>query len=166
MPDQERLDGSDEGGLSRSKLFGWDLANTLWRRLRATATGILHTAPRAPGASEVKQIRVVVGATSVNRATVLDPSSGTKARIIAVFITSSDGTVSTFEVYFHTGANIGTTPAKAIYETVLDLVDHPADGVVFPDGAGPVGDADEVVSWRTGTEIGATAAIVLVYREE
>lgn len=166
MPDQERLDGSDEGGLSRSKLFGWDLANTLWRRLRATATGILHTAPRAPGASEVKQIRVVVGATSVNRGEVLDPTSGTKARIIAVFIHSTDAISSTFEVYFGTGANIGTAPAKSIFETVLDTADKPADHVVFPDGAGPVGLADEVVSWRTGTEIGVTAAIVLVYREE
>lgn len=128
--------------------------------------GVLAIGSRTPGASEIKQTRVAVAATSVDRATVITPTSGKKVRVLAIFVHSMDATATPIEVYFGTGANITSTIANAIFETVLDLTDKPSDGVVFPDGGGPVGAADAVVSWRTDVEIGTGAAIVLVYREE
>jgi len=82
-----------------------------------------------------------------------------------MFTTSS--TAAAFEVYFGTGANIGSDATKIIAEQYLDVGANEANtAVVFPDGAGPVGAVDDVVSIRTSTDIGANGIVNIIYREE
>lgn len=119
-----------------------------------------------PGASEVisKVLRVN---NSTARTEVAAPASGKKIRMIAVTVDKSGGTtVTTAEVYFGTGAGITTTAAKAIAEGLVDDT-LPALVHSWPDGAGPVGAADDVLSVRSGASgIGEEITIVATYREE
>ena len=124
--------------------------------------------PAHPTSTEVKTIRGATGATSTTKATLLTPTSGTRVRVIAVICCSQSTTDAYFEVYFHTGANISTTASNAIYQSPYtdSTLGNPGCSIVFPDGAGPVGDKDEVVSIRTNADIAANGIVYLVYREE
>ena len=118
------------------------------------------------GASEVTQTTVDVGATSASRQTLLTPTSGKKARIISVqvasaVLTTAPGRVS---VYFGTGAAYTTTIANAIGEFVPTITGQ--QNIVFPDGGGPVGAVDAVVSGITETETETALRYTLAYREE
>jgi len=119
------------------------------------------------GASEVTAQRAVTGSTSTTRTTACTPTSGKKIRAIAVFMFTTSSTAAAFEVYFGTGANIGSDATKIIAEQYLDVGANEANtAVVFPDGAGPVGAVDDVVSIRTSTDIGANGIVNIIYREE
>ena len=126
--------------------------------------GVLAAAPWIPGASDVKTVRSSATA-NTTKATLLDPTSGKKARVVYITVTFDSATAAGFEVYFAAGDNIGSTAGKEIAEFFLDLTDHPSDGIVFPDGGGPVGAVDDVISIRsTGTT--GTFNIIVGYREE
>ncbi len=115
------------------------------------------------GASEVKTVRAT-NTSSTTRATALTPTSGKKVRVISVNIAFNGATSNGLEVYFGTGANIGTTGGKEITEA-----HQAAIGPVFeawPDGAGPVGAVDDVVSIRGTASVAEDVELTLVYREE
>ena len=131
----------------------------------APGLGVLAVGPRAPGASEVKGDRHNL--TGTTRETVATPASGKKIRVMSVVLMNADATASKAEVYFGTGANSGTDATKIIFEAMLDLTDQPTFGLSFPDGGGPVGAADDVLSFRLGTATGGSSVTLIVhYREE
>ena len=133
--------------------------------LLVDAAGRLIVDSRAadPAASEVKTVRATNN-NSTTRATALTPTSGKKVRVISVLIAFEGSTSNGLEVYFATGANIGTTGGKEIGEA-----HQAAIGPVFyawPDGAGPVGAADDVVSIRGTAAVLEDVNLILTYREE
>ena len=142
------------------------LIDDLRGALDAVQTGRLNVNVYRDGASEAKSLRVVTGATSTTRLTAITPTSGKKIRFISVLAFTTSVTGTEIEVYFGTGATIGTDNTKAVFQPRLDLAQVPTHSQTWPDGGGPVGDADEVVSLRTGSNIGASAAIIVHYREE
>ena len=103
---------------------------------------------------------------STTKVTLVTPTSGKKIRVISIHCSSSSATASVFEAYFHTGANIDATANNAVFSTYLDTDIQPADGMVWPNGVGPLGAVDEVVSMRTGTNISAAGRFTIVYGEE
>jgi hypothetical protein len=115
--------------------------------------------------SEVKTKTLAATATSATRMEALDPTSGTAVRIISVEVAAKVTTApDKVGVYFHTGATYLTTAAKAICEGHVGTT-----GGFFrswPDGAGPIGATDEVVSWIAETETETGIDLTLVYREE
>lgn len=127
--------------------------------------GVLAAAPWIPGASDIKSQSVVVGATSVNRATVVTPTSGKKIRVVSVKLASNSATnPDKIGVYFGTGAAYLTNPTTVIgeYHTGADG----SDGQEWPDGGGPIGAVDAVLSWITETETEVGLDITVQYREE
>ena len=145
-----------DGALDRLRTLG-DTAGS--------GLGVIAAAPWIPGASDVKSIGIVVGATAVNRATVLTPSSGKKVRIISVEVAGSvTNAPDRVGIYFGTGAAYLTTAANVIAEGNIALDDDFYRS--WPDGGGPIGDADEVVSWISESECEATMDCTLQYREE
>lgn len=133
---------------------------------RATAGGSLNVAAAAPGASEVKTQFVSSVAPFSTRATAITPTAGKKVRVLGVIFSSESATLSNFELYFGTGANWGTNATKGIFYHKVDNTVNGGKAMVFPDGAGPVGAVDEVVSFRTGVDLLANANVTVFYREE
>ena len=124
---------------------------------------IIDSRAADPAASEVKTDRSTNN-NSTTVATALTPTSGKKVRIISVLIAFEGSTSNGLEVYFGTGANIGTTGGKEIAEA-----HQAAIGPVFfawPDGAGPVGAADDVVSLRGTAAVAEDVDLIVTYREE
>ena len=128
--------------------------------------GPVWTRAFKPGASEVKSIVFTSATDSSTRATVLTPTSGKKIRIVSCRQTSASATATGFGVWFGTGAAVTTDTTKVIDYAVLDLTDLPVSTIEWPDGGGPVGAVDEVVSFATNGDITTGARIVIHYREE
>ena len=126
--------------------------------------GRLVTVPYIPGASEVLSVRLRAAASST-RATVLTPTSGKAIRIISIEVNYDNTSGLLIEVYFGTGANIGTNAGKEISEGVYDRDDFHNHRVSWPDGGGPVGAVDDVLSIRSTVATGNTG-IIVHYREE
>ena len=119
-----------------------------------------------PGASEVKTARLVTVDDSTTRATIVTPTSGKKIRIISCHLTTLTTSLTQYEVYFHTGANITTNAGNEIMEVLMIRTDDFNKGRVWPDGGGPVGAVDEVVSIRTVDNIQVNCVVIIAYREE
>ena len=128
--------------------------------------GPLFTRAWRPGASEVKNLWSTSPSSSTTKATFLTPTSGKKIRAVACHMTTSSATGSFLELYFGTGANISTDATKAIMYAWLDIGDVTVFGFSWPDGGGPIGDADEVISIRTSASVAGGMRAVLHYREE
>lgn len=167
-------DAITTGRVLRTGAFGYGLApDGAWDRLRtlqntAPGLGVLAAAPYTPGASDVKATTVDIGATSVNRATALTPTSGKKVRIISAQVsghglTTAPGRIG---IYFGTGAAFTTTATKAITELVLPGGTTGSQEHTWPDGGGPVGAVNDVVSWITEAETETGLRLTLQYREE
>ena len=118
------------------------------------------------GASEVKSIHYISVSNSSTRVTIVTPTSGKKVRISSALVVSNDASVTRFEVYFDTGASITTTPSKAILEVRLESDLEKNHSMVWPDGGGPVGAVDDVVSFRATPDIADRGSITVHYREE
>ena len=118
-----------------------------------------------PGAGEVKAVRQTIS-NSTTVVTAATPASGKKIRIISVIINYDSTTATAAEVYFDTGANIASDELKAIAEAFMLSPDNAIASFTWPDGAGPVGAADDVLSVREGTGVVATLSFVIHYREE
>jgi len=126
--------------------------------------GLINVSAATVGASEVKSIWVE-NVSSTSRVTLITPTSGTKVRIISANLISTSSNICAQEVYFGTGTNITTTPANAIYEGTTDADHTPSLIGVWPDGGGPVGAVDAVVSIRANHSVNSNRWIVQ-YREE
>lgn len=124
----------------------------------------LHAVLFRRGAGEVLGSTATINL-STTRATFITPTAGKKIRIIAIICSNDTVTGAKFEWYFGTGTDIGTTAAKAIADFQLDADTVPLAYMVYPDGAGPVGAADDVLSIRISASI-ATQRFVVLYREE
>lgn len=128
-------------------------------------TDALKPISAMPGASEVKSVRQTIS-NSTTVATAATPTSGKKIRIISVIINYDSTTATAAEVYFDTGANIASDETKAIAEGFMVSPENQTVVFAWPDGAGPVGAVDDVLSVREGTAVVATLSFVIHYREE
>jgi hypothetical protein len=107
--------------------------------------GVIAAARWVPGASDVKTITVTIGATSASRNTALTPNSGKKVRIISIDVAGKLTTApDRGGVYFGAGAAYTTNPASAIAQGYLGTTGDFSR--TWPDGGGPVGAVDEVLS--------------------
>lgn len=129
-------------------------------------TGVLAAAPWIPGASAVKSVRDTTVSDSTTRVTSLTPTSGKKIRIISLNATWNNVAEGLLEIYFGTGATISTNAGKEIAQFDMDLDNIATYSMVWPDGGGPVGAVDDVVSMRTGGNISTSGMILIHYREE
>lgn len=119
----------------------------------------------AKGLSDVKTIAVTIAATAAAVQTALTPTSGFKARIVSVDVSGKLTTApDRVSVYFGTGAAYTTTAANAICQGFMAATGEFSR--VWGYGEGPVGEVDEVVSWRTETETETGMEITIAYTEE
>ena len=126
--------------------------------------GLISVSAATPGASEVKQTHVIINNSS-SRATVLTPTSGKQIRLISYIMDWDDANLSTCSIYFGTGAGIISDITKAIGEFTLQVSETATAQQVFPDGAGPIGIVDDVLSVRNVNATGDNT-ITITYREE
>jgi len=119
-----------------------------------------------PGASEVKNDSKGINATSASRNTFFSPSSGKKIRLISIKVVSNGLTTDPdrVSVYFGTGAAYTTDGTKAVTEGSPGTTGSFSES--WPDGAGPIGAADEALSWITETETETALRITCQFREE
>jgi len=120
--------------------------------------------PFKRGAGEVLAARKVTVSDSTTRVTVATPTSGKKIRIISIELNNTSSTPSFLEVYFGVGASIGAATGKEISDVVLVNSNHYR--AVWPDGGGPVGAVDNVLSLRTAINIATSGFLIAHYREE
>ena len=137
------------------------------RGLKRTG-GDIHRFPSVAGASEIISGSVSSSSDSSTRATVATPNSGKKIRIVQIMAWTLSATVHRVEFYFDTGANGQSDRTKVIGSQVLDSdgTGGPNMILTFPDGAGPIGAADDVISVRTSTNISTSNEFEVHYREE
>ncbi len=128
--------------------------------------GVLAAAPWIPGASDVKSLTTQIGATSASINTALDPTAGKKIRLLSYRVVAEALATDPDRVgvYFGTGAAYVTNAASAIGEGQPGQTG--SFGESWPDGAGPVGAADDNLSWITETETETALWITFHYREE
>lgn len=133
----------------------------------APGLGVLAVGARSPGASDTISKWAVSATNTATRATVATPTSGKKIRLTALTIASGYGTLHRVAVYFGTGTDISTAPSKAVTRVYMVANTGHFD-IAWPDGAGPVGAVNDVLSWRTndGIDAGANNEIAVHYREE
>lgn len=119
-----------------------------------------------PGASAVTSF-YTTSDPGTTRATIITPTSGKRIRIISVrqacFGSAATGEL---EFYFGTGANISSNADKAIINIVIDTSSLVNNGQNWGDGSGPVGAADDVVSYRHSVVGTDAQRITILYREE
>ncbi len=150
--------------------YGWEASGTFddaWvAELKLHGERILLVpgeGVRAGG--ETQQKYQATAGTSTTVATFITPAAAKRVRIHSIFMNTASATASQFEVYFHTGANITTTPAKAIAACTLDTDTQAFETVQFGKD-GPVGAVGEVVSLRTSVDITTNGNFTIVYHEE
>ena len=142
----------------------WDRVRTLGGT-SLNGLGQLSVSPAIPGASVVTTVRGVRVSSSV-RATLVTPTSGKRIRIISWEVFQSTGTLNGGELYFGTGATIATNGASAIGKMETFRPDFTNGFEGWPDGAGPVGAADEVLSFRSTASMADDQEFIVHYREE
>lgn len=158
------------GLLTDSQLRGFapDGASDRLRTVGDSAPGLgqLSASPASPGSSDTKTIVVDVAATSATRQTLLTPTVGKKLRIVTVEVVTRGLTTNPDRVgvYFGTGAAYMTTVANAVAEFVPGTTGK--GEMNFPDGGGPVGAVDAVLSGITETETETALRYTITYREE
>jgi hypothetical protein len=132
--------------------------------------GTISVSAATIGASEVKNIRGLV-ANTTTKATLLTPTSGKRVRLVAAsYVGEGQGTIF-MELYFAAGTNITTTAGNEIWEgyhRYESAASSPllGDNRAWPDGAGPVGAVDEVITMRTDAALNGETSWILHYREE
>ena len=150
--------------------YGWEASGTFddaWvADLKLNGERILlvpQEGERAGG--ETKTIYKATAAPSTTRVTIITPAAAKRVRIHSIFMNTASATASQFEVYFADGANITTTPAKAVAACTLDTDTHAFEHMDF--GAdGPIGAVGEVLSIRTSVDITTNGNVTIVYHEE
>lgn len=103
---------------------------------------------------------------TTSRADLIVPASGKKVRMVALHVSWWGSGTAQFSVWFGTTL-FALSGDKAIFASLLDSTIGPlSDSIVWPDGAGPVGEVDEVVSCRSPIEGSALTGYVPQWREE
>jgi len=128
--------------------------------------GQLSASPAVPGASVVKSLRLVAAASSTTRQTMITPTSGKRIRILSVWVVWPNTAGNDLNMYFGTGTTEDTTLTKIIFRARLSTNEDTNGSVQFPDGAGPVGAADEVLSVRNSISNSDNPQWAVHYREE
>jgi hypothetical protein len=128
--------------------------------------GRVYINAKATGAGEVKATRYRSLAPSTTRQTIITPTSGTAVRIVAVSISHTIDTTALDQIYFGLGSSIAADPAKAIMQALLKITIEMNAFMAWPDGAGPVGAVDDVVSLITDVDVTTAVSGVIHYREE
>jgi len=124
----------------------------------------VKTAPATAG--EVQTLYKHLGAEGQSRATLITPASGKKVRMIAVCTIWWGSGQAQYSVWFGTGT-FASDASKAIYLSLLDSSLGPLmHSLVWPDGGGPVGEVDEVVSCRSPIEGSSSTVYMVQWREE
>ena len=147
-----------------AKIFGKD-TNEALRAVRVSTDGVLNISAATPGAGAVLSVRQTISNTTT-KATAATPASGNRIRVISVIINYDSATATAAEVYFDTGDNISSDETKAIVESFMLSPQFRNVSFSWPDGGGPVGAVDDVLSVREGTAVIATLSFVIHYREE
>lgn len=152
------------GGVFRSTLpavADGDAASLL---MDAAGRVLVRTLPH--GVGEVQNIWKGLAGTSVDRATVVTPGSGLRIRVVSVAINDNGRDIDPgrVEVYFGTASVITNAVSKAV--GVYNPFGRGADVQGWPEGGGPIGDVDEVLSWRTLVEGDVKLSITVHWREE
>lgn len=128
--------------------------------------GQLCVAAAVPGATVVAATGTTIQNSST-RVTLFTPTAGNRIRIIAVLVAWPSSTRVGAEFYFGTGANVQTDFTKAILEVFVDQDISSNYSMVYPDGAGPVGAVDDVLSVRLDSAVaGVSARLYAFFREE
>jgi len=150
--------------------YGWEASGTfddVWvAEVKLNGVNIpLHPQIGERAGGETKTVFLATVDNSTTKVTIITPAATKRVRIHSIFMNTASSTAAQFEVYFHTGANITTTPAKAIAACTLDTDTQAFETVQF--GAdGPIGAVGEVVSIRTSANITTTGNFTIVYHEE
>ena len=147
--DEASFDSVDEGDIGA-------VAMTLAREL--------YVRPSRRGASEVKTD--FASHVSATKATKITPASGKKVRMIAIQCGTTDDTATNFEVYFGDGANIASVANTGILKIPFPATIGERYNIVWPDGAGPIGAANAVVSVRCDGAVSASILMTFQWREE
>ncbi len=116
-----------------------------------------------PGSSEIKSSRAT-NASSTTKAEWLRPSHGFRIRVLSIEVVHAGATSNGIEVYFGDGTNISTNSGKEILEERSAAI-----GSLFrswPDGAGPVGDPGEPITYRGTASVAENVTLIIHYREE
>ena len=127
--------------------------------------GQLCVSTAVPNAGVVSAARAVISNTTT-RATAIDPTSSQRIRITSVWAFSEGDDVTSIEVYFGSGANIGSTPSNSIFNARIQSTIAANAHQEWPDGAGPVGILNEDVSVRTSTAVTDNVVVLIVFRRE
>lgn len=130
------------------------------------ADGRVYTNAKATGAGEVQAAYYQTVDPSTTRATVVTPTTGKKIRLVGIQLGSIAAETSLFQVYFGTGASLPVSTGKEIAMPYLDNTQRGAYVLSWPDGAGPVGAVNDVVSLLTNVNVTTGGLIIVHYREE
>ena len=144
----------------------WDRVKTLMDAV--PGLGVLAAAPYTPGSSDITSTMADPGATSATRKTLLTPTAGKKIRMVSYqCVTSGLSTdPDRCAIYFGTGAAYATDISKVIGQGVPGTTGSFSES--WPDGGGPVGAVNEVLSIITETETDPQDGVQFTahYREE
>lgn len=120
-----------------------------------------------PGAGEVQTDYKHLGSEGQARGTLITPAAGKRVRMIALHVAWFGAAgYPQFCVWFGTGNTILHGNKKGIFLVMLEAAVQYTDGIVWPAGEGPLGEVDEVVSYRSPVEGGANTVYLVQWREE
>ena len=142
------------------------LIDNLIAALESVGTDRLNVNAKTAGASEVAGKAVPSTDGSTVRKTLLTPSSGKRVRIVSADLSNDSTTASAMGIYFGTGATLLADSTKLILFASLVKGNFAGQGQTWPDGGGPLGDVDEVVSFKVNTDVGGSGVGAIWYREE
>jgi len=177
--DRLRSEGTDRDAIAVETLGNLQTLGFLqgfngasWDRLRTLGgtsllgLGQLSVSPAVPGATTVLSTTLNSVSNATTRATVATPGSGLRIRMLSVEVSTTSGTRQEVEVYFGDGANQNSDITKAIARAVTIEPGAANFYRSWPDGGGPVGIADEVLSWRSDFNATTANSLVAHWREE
>ena len=133
--------------------------------LKLSNSDNLRVTPAAHSAGEVKAIHYTSAANSTVQ-TLVEPTAGKAIRVIAIIARYEVTSELFVDYYFDDGAQPTTTLANAIWQVSLLAGAYGSRSIVFPDGGGPVGAVDKVVSVKWSNSPGSSGKSILIYREE
>lgn len=142
-----------------------ELIDDLQGALDAVKGDRLNVNAYGTGASEVTAAYDDI-VSSTARTTLVTPTSGKKIRVISVRITFDGAGGQRAAAWFGTGAYLPTNPEKAVDEVHNGGLAGTRSGMVWPDGGGPVGAVDEVLSIGLGVSLADRVRFLVIYREE
>jgi len=145
-----------------------DAGNDRIRTLGDTALdglGQLSVSPAVPGASVVASNLTLINNSSA-RVTIRTPAAGLRIRVISAAVQYGGVTVLSAEIYFGIGANVDSDGTKAVLSANVDVDTNSLPMMVWPDGGGPVGLVEEVLSVRCSVAIANNCRFILQVREE